>query len=84
MAMCTEGEFNANHRTGHAIFTWANGNKYEGQFQNGVMQGAGTFYYANGDMFIGNWVNNQRNGKGKMITKEGTETAEEYSNGNPL
>ena len=60
-----EGQLRRGIISGHGVWTWANGTRYEG---NGKTQGSGVFISASGSKYVGEFKNGMRHGKG-VITK---------------
>ena len=66
-AQCIKG----NCWSGHGVYIYPSGAKYEGNFRDGKIQGKGILYFSDGNKYIGDWVDHYREGKGKMIFTTG-------------
>ncbi len=57
-----DGDFLAGKRTGHGIYTFANGNRYEGEFLDGIRSGSGSYVWPTGSHYDGQWADDKANG----------------------
>jgi hypothetical protein len=51
------GDWINDKMSGHGVFTWTDGDRYEGQYKDGKKNGKGKFRYANGQVKEGMWSN---------------------------
>ena len=74
------GDWVEGRQTGHGVFTWSNGDRYEGQFKDNQKHGTGTQYYASEGNYIGDWVEDKKAGKGVFIWTTGDRYEGQYKN----
>jgi hypothetical protein len=58
------GEYINDKKSGHGVFTWANGNEYNGEFLEDYKHGHGEMAWTDGRSYKGMWD------RGKMLNEE--------------
>jgi hypothetical protein len=53
--------------SGHGVFKFAGGNRYDGEFQDDAFGGHGTKTWTNGDRYEGEWRDGRANGSGHLF-----------------
>jgi hypothetical protein len=59
------------NRTGHGVYTWPSGNRYEGQFKDNKKHGKGKMDFSDGNKYIGDWIDGNRTGQGTFVWASG-------------
>lgn len=85
------GTYDKEKKSGHGVYTWANGDSYEGEYKDDVCSGHGVMRWANGQVYEGEFADNAPDGKGKYswptgriyegIFEKGLIVRVEYDNG---
>lgn len=57
--------------SGHGVYTFPDGTKYDGLWSYGLRNGAGTQIWKDGTKYVGDWKNGQRNGNGTITWPNG-------------
>ena len=53
--------------SGHALFTYSNGDKFYGEIQHGERVGCGAYLWQNGSVYSGQWTHDAMTGSGLLV-----------------
>lgn len=68
--------------SGHGIYTFPDGTKFDGLWIDGQRNGAGTQIWTDGTKYVGNWKNGQRSGTGTITWPNGCRYDGRWKNDN--
>ncbi len=58
-------------KSGHGVFIWFTGDRYEGQYKDDMRNGKGIYYYATGNRYRGDWIDGKMTGHGVFVWSTG-------------
>jgi hypothetical protein len=76
-----EGEFQDGLKSGHGVYTWGNGDRYDGNFVADRPDGKGKYQFSNGDSYEGEVKAGVITGRGTYVTKAGDRIEGSFTDG---